>query len=73
MMTLTAAYNRNYTSKKAVLADFDGGKDFVINDITSRYDGKYTSVRDIADGERVAFRYNFNRKVFYHTVVKEEK
>jgi hypothetical protein len=39
-MTLTPAYGRDYKSKKAVLEDFNSDKDFIINDFTSRWDGK---------------------------------
>ena len=38
-MTLTPAYGRDYKSKAAVMADFNTGKDFILADITSRYDG----------------------------------
>ena len=70
-MVLTAAYGRNYTTKKAMIADFEGGKDFTLNDITSRYDGKYTSIRDFKNGEKLQFRYDMNRKTFFHVVTKE--
>jgi len=65
MSTLTPAYGRDYKSQKEVLADFNGGKDFIFNDITSLDDGRYvtktglerTSVRS------VQIRYGKLRKV----------
>lgn len=38
-ITVTPSYGRDYTSKKAALADWAAGKDFTINDFSSRYDG----------------------------------
>jgi hypothetical protein len=39
-MTLVPAYGRDYTSKAAILADFQAGKDFIVRDMSSRYDRK---------------------------------
>jgi hypothetical protein len=39
-MTLTPAYGRDYKSKKAVQADWDAGKDFIVCDMSSPWDGK---------------------------------
>ena len=39
-MTLLPAYGRDYKSKKAAQADFDAGKDFIIADISSPWNGK---------------------------------
>ena len=61
MITLTPAYGRDYSSKKAALADLD--KDWIINDISSRWDGKpCTPRRDLA-GETVKVRYDKLLKV----------
>jgi hypothetical protein len=40
---LTPAYGRSYNSKKAVLADYNAGKDFI-----SQPDGRYCNIDDIA-------------------------
>ena len=40
--TLTPAYGRTYNSKRAVLADYNAGKDFV-----SQPDGRYINIEDI--------------------------
>ena len=38
--TLSPAYGRDYTSAKAVKADWNANKDFVIQDFFDKYDGK---------------------------------
>lgn len=65
MITLTPAYGRDYKSKKALLADFNAGKDFIINDIFHPYDGKPANKADLA-GETLQFRYGNMRKTFVH-------
>ena len=45
-MTLTPAYGRDYKSKKAVLQDWNDGKDFIIADMFNPYDGKPINKRD---------------------------
>lgn len=61
--TLTPAYGRGYKSKKAVLADWNAGKDFIYNSFGSRWDGKPVNKGDI-DVPRVGFRYYHLRKTF---------
>lgn len=56
-MTLIPAYGRDYKSKKAVLADFDAGKDFIIASFDSQYDGKPVNKEQLA-GKLVKIRYN---------------
>jgi len=59
-MTLVPAYGRDYTSAKAVKADWDAGKDFIIRDISSRYDGSYINKQDAErdmKGQSLTFRY----------------
>ncbi len=56
MTTLTPAYGRVYSTKKQVLTDLNCPKDFIFNDISSAYDGKYCSIKDFP-GERVKVRY----------------
>ena len=64
-MTLIPAYGRDYKSKKAAVADFNGGKDFVVCDVTSRWDGKPADKTDLqaAGVRRVQIRYNQRRSV----------
>ena len=64
-MTLTPAYGRDYKSKKALLEDFDKDLDFIILDISSRWNGmKVNKSQLIETGEnQVNIRYNSLRKV----------
>jgi hypothetical protein len=65
MMTLTPAYGRDYNSVKAVKKAFDDGLDFIVNDISSPWDGKYTSKYELARCriDRVMIRYGKLRKI----------
>lgn len=65
MITLTPAYGRDYKSKAAAFADFEAGKDFIINDITSRWDGKPASINDLISAgiTSVMIRYDRLTKV----------
>lgn len=60
MATLTPAYGRDYTSAKAAEADYLKGRDFVLNDAFSPWDGKPCSCRDFP-GQEVKIRYNRRR------------
>ncbi len=63
-LTLVPAYGRDYTSKKAVKADFDADKDFRISDISCQWDGKVANKSDIArDYDKVEIRYAKLRKL----------
>ena len=42
------AYGRDYKSKAAVLKDWDDLKDFIIQDVSSRWDGRYVNKMDLA-------------------------
>jgi hypothetical protein len=54
---LVPAYGRDYSTSAAALADWKSGKDFRIMDISSEWDGAYTSCRDWARNETVLIRY----------------
>ena len=58
--TLTPAYGRDYKSKKALLEDFNTGKDFYFN---SPWGSGYCSIRDFAKGAEITFRYGNLMKV----------
>ena len=49
-MTLIPAYGRDYKTKKAVLQDWNDGKDFIISDLFSKWDGKPVNKKDIERG-----------------------
>jgi len=55
--TVTPAYGRDYKSAKAAKADWHDGKDFVIADISSPWDGKPMSIRDVSENEQIMIRY----------------
>ena len=57
MTTLTPAYGRDYKSTKEAKADYFAGKDFILNDVSSPYHGKYCSCRDFV-GEQITLRYH---------------
>ena len=63
--TLTPAYGRDYKSKKAVLADFNADKDFILADISSQWDGKPCNRSGLlASGVRaVNIRYKSLRQI----------
>jgi hypothetical protein len=39
-MTVLPAFGRDYSTIAAVLADWNEGKDFLVADVTNRWDGK---------------------------------
>jgi len=70
-MELIPAYGRDYKSAKAVKADFDANKDFLIVDLGSRYYGKLVNKQDLAiDGAHVMIRYDRLQKVMVIKVAK---
>ena len=64
-MTLVPAYGRDYTSQRAVLADWNSDRDFLVADMFSPWDGKPVNRQDIADtGEtQVQIRYKRLEKI----------
>ena len=68
--TLTPAYGRDYTSKTKVLQDFNDGKDFIYNNIMSRYDGKPCNKQDLisANEKTVKIRYAKLTKVIIEKI-----
>lgn len=70
MIRLTPAYGRDYQSEKAVQADFDLNRDFILNDLTSPWHGKpINRPQLVASGARqVTVRYANQRKVVVLTV-----
>ena len=46
MLKLVPAYGRDYKSKKALLTDWEAGKDFRICDISSPDDGRLVNLED---------------------------
>lgn len=65
---LTPAYGRDYVFGSSAKADFLNGRDFVLNDITSPWDGKPCAIGDFADGVIVVLRFSKCRKLTTLTV-----
>lgn len=59
-LTLIPAYGRDYKSTKAVKQDWEANKDFQIADISSKWNGSYTSIKD--NHKEVKIRYKRNTK-----------
>ena len=56
-LTVVPSYGRDYTSAKAVKADWDAGKDFTISDMSSRWDGSQINNADHPAGTVINIRY----------------
>jgi len=59
-LSAVPAYGRDYKSQKAVLADWNAGKDFYVEDM--RWSG-YVSKGDLGNGVVLNIRYDKLRKV----------
>jgi hypothetical protein len=62
IMAVVPAYGRDYKTAKEAKEAFLSGKDFILKDITSRWDGKPCSCRDFR-GEIVEVRYNKRQRL----------
>lgn len=58
-LTLVPAYGRDYKSKKAVLADWEANKDFLIQDISSPHNGRYINKQDAASLKGTTFNIRY--------------
>ena len=63
MITLTPAYGRDYKSKAQIIADLEAGKDFILSQYGSPYDGKPVNKAQLMDQRQVNVRYSGLRKV----------
>ena len=61
-MTVTPAYGRDYKSLKAAKVDWAQGKDFIVADFYSEWDGRYIN-EEQAVGQSIMVRYSNLRKV----------
>jgi len=59
-ITVTPAYGRDYTTETQVREDWEAGKDFVVADGSSRWDGAYINLEDArrAGIETVKIRFS---------------
>lgn len=66
MLTLVPTYGRDYKSPSEVKEDFHLDKDFIIQDISSKWSGKpanKTSIIQYTNHEKVRIRYSDKTKV----------
>ncbi|MCK5604917.1 hypothetical protein KAR91_23710 [Candidatus Pacearchaeota archaeon] len=69
MITLTPAFGRDFKSKKAVQEHWDANLDFLIADISNRWDGKPVNKSQLVGLEKKAqIRFSGLRKVCILTV-----
>ena len=61
MITCVPAYGRDYQRESEVKADFNAGKDFLIQDIGCRYNGSYINKSD-AEGAGEKLKIRFDRQ-----------
>ena len=71
-LTLVPAYGRDYKSKREVMEAWDAGKDFIVQDMMSPYDGKPLNKSDAKAGGvgNVNIRYKGMRSVAVIKVAK---
>jgi hypothetical protein len=64
-ITVTPAYGRDYKNKAQAVADWEAGKDFILQDISSPWDGKPINKEDAvrAGFREVNIRFQGNRKL----------
>jgi len=65
--TVVPAYGRDYQTKAKAVAGWESGKDWIIADMSSPWDGKPISIRDFPPGSSVNLRYANLRKVTRYT------
>ena len=64
MLTVTPAYGRDYKTAKAAKESWKEGKDWIVQNIMSQYDGKPINKEDAdKEGIKVQLRFCQNRKV----------
>ena len=63
-LTLVPAYGRDYKSKKEVMEAFDADKDFIINDMSCKWDGKPANKKDlVGQYSQVNIRYKKHTQI----------
>lgn len=62
LTALTPAYGRDYHSADKAKGDFLAGRDFVLQDISSPWDGKLCNLEAFASGVIVQLYYDHKRK-----------
>jgi len=66
-MPVIPAYGRDYKSAKAAKSDWESGDvDFILQDVTSPWDGRYCSGRDFV-GHSMEIRYQKKTRLVFGT------
>jgi hypothetical protein len=60
-VTIVPAYGRDYRSKKAVMADWDAGKDFRIDCFMHPDDGRYINKQDADSTPGVTYNIRYQK------------
>jgi hypothetical protein len=69
-LTLIPAYGRDYKSKRALLEDWEAGKDFLATGIKPGTSG-YTSIRDVPafkEDHITHLHFRYNKQTLVHVV-----
>lgn len=71
MKTITPNHGRDYTTPQGVRADYFAGKDFILHEFGSRWDGKPISIRDLRNEDvRIRFDRASKSTIVYQGDVK---
>ena len=70
MITLTPAWGRDYRWATEAKACFESGKDWILHDMMSPWDGKPTSIADFNPGDTVKLPFHKNTRVATYTLPK---
>lgn len=60
-MIVIPAYGRDYKTREDVIKDWEGNKDFVIQDVSCKYNGKYINKNDAINGNVKEVKIRFNK------------
>lgn len=67
-LNVIPGYGRDYRTKEQVVAAWNAGKDFLIQHITHRYDGRYINLGDAKQYGVLYIRVRFNKKRNIHLI-----
>lgn len=59
-LSVIPAYGRDYLSAKDVAKDVLAGKDFIVSDVVSGWDGKYVNLTDAMKAGITTFSVKYN-------------
>jgi hypothetical protein len=57
-LTVVPAYGRDYKSEEEVKKAWEAGKDFLIQDISCRWDGSYVNISDMKNHAQQGITYS---------------